>query len=226
MYSHICQECGKPFLSRYSKTKCCSSACASKLGTRQRSRKVMCTCEVCGKVEERSPSHAKHRFCSIECKGIASRTVQPRICPTCGIEFVPPSNHGGQLYCSNPCSFKSRQSRIVRTCPVCEKPFVRRGKRQPRYCSKECMAIGYSSPFGNRRPHNFTNAQRKAIKARDNHRCVKCGSTDRINVDHIIPVGLGGQRDIQNGQTLCHACHVEKTNIDTPLIRKVKQSSR
>ena len=42
--------------------------------------------------------------------------------------------------------------------------------------------------------------------------CVLCGSTENLELDHILTVAAGGNDDISNLQLLCHACHVAKTN--------------
>lgn len=60
----------------------------------------------------------------------------------------------------------------------------------------------------------FYASLRRAILDRDGHRCVRCGSDDRVSVDHIVPVAKGGPGEMSNGQTLCHACHVGKTRIE------------
>ena len=42
--------------------------------------------------------------------------------------------------------------------------------------------------------------------------CQKCGSFDRLEVDHIVPESEGGSAlDLANLQVLCHSCHKEKT---------------
>jgi 5-methylcytosine-specific restriction endonuclease McrA len=42
--------------------------------------------------------------------------------------------------------------------------------------------------------------------------CVQCGSTDQLEVDHIIEVADGGSLyDHANLQTLCHQHHEEKS---------------
>ena len=42
-------------------------------------------------------------------------------------------------------------------------------------------------------------------------RCARCGSTKQLEMDHIIPLCVGGTTDDINLQTLCHDCHVKKT---------------
>jgi 5-methylcytosine-specific restriction protein A len=46
---------------------------------------------------------------------------------------------------------------------------------------------------------------------RDGHRCTHCGSTERLNVDHIVARAKGGTDDLTNLRTLCHRCHASKT---------------
>lgn len=54
---------------------------------------------------------------------------------------------------------------------------------------------------------------KKAAKTRDGHACVTCGSTDRLEVNHIDPrrgqgYGKGCHHHLDNLETLCHDCHV------------------
>jgi 5-methylcytosine-specific restriction endonuclease McrA len=51
---------------------------------------------------------------------------------------------------------------------------------------------------------------RKWIFSRDEWRCAKCGATDRLSVDHVIPKVLGGDNKVQNLQTLCVSCNIDK----------------
>jgi 5-methylcytosine-specific restriction protein A len=52
---------------------------------------------------------------------------------------------------------------------------------------------------------------RQAALERDNHRCTRCGSTVRLNVDHRIPRSMGGDDSLSNLTTLCASCHSRKT---------------
>lgn len=57
-----------------------------------------------------------------------------------------------------------------------------------------------------------SNKVRFAIYARDNYRCVKCGDTEDLEIDHIYPISKGGKSDLDNLQTLCHNCNYQKGN--------------
>ena len=66
------------------------------------------------------------------------------------------------------------------------------------------------------RNHLWTYA-RTAAKKRDIFRCVKCGSREELEVNHITPLGDGSYGKMScrhhqdNLETVCHTCHVTIT---------------
>ncbi len=52
---------------------------------------------------------------------------------------------------------------------------------------------------------------RHAVWRRDEGRCVQCGSQERLEFDHIIPVSRGGASTERNLQLLCERCNREKS---------------
>lgn len=58
---------------------------------------------------------------------------------------------------------------------------------------------------------------RAIVYARDGLRCVHCGATDPLTIDHIIPIVAGGTDDLENLQTLCGPCNYRKGDRPDPL---------
>ena len=51
-----------------------------------------------------------------------------------------------------------------------------------------------------------------AVYRRDGARCVYCGSTENLQLDHIVPFSKGGATSLENLQLLCQKCNLEKSN--------------
>ena len=57
---------------------------------------------------------------------------------------------------------------------------------------------------------------RRAAIERDGYRCRACGkAAGRFEVDHIVSIAAGGEPyDLENTQTLCVGCHLDKSTRD------------
>jgi 5-methylcytosine-specific restriction endonuclease McrA len=53
---------------------------------------------------------------------------------------------------------------------------------------------------------------RRALFARDGHRCVYCCSTGRLTLDHVVPRSRGGDSVWENVVTSCAPCNLRKGN--------------
>jgi 5-methylcytosine-specific restriction endonuclease McrA len=65
------------------------------------------------------------------------------------------------------------------------------------------------------RPHAamqeiFPESVRLFVGQRDKGQCVKCGSRERLEFDHIISVAAGGNSTERNVQVLCESCNRSK----------------
>ena len=118
------------------------------------------TCQECSAAFYAPPRRSNARFCSMTCKGIASRKMFT--CETCGAK-----SHGfrnrAKRWCSRPCAAIARRTGQTRSCVQCRARFyVARGRAAEgaRFCSNSC--------------HNTWQGRHKT-----EHTCTICGSTFR-----------------------------------------------
>lgn len=87
-------------------------------------------------------------------------------------------------------------------CRVCQADIP---ARKQSYCSDYCKTIAQ-----NVQKLFSWGFIRDIVAARDEE-CVRCGSSDEYEIDHIVPVSNGGHPfDPENMQRLCVPCHEEK----------------
>ena len=68
---------------------------------------------------------------------------------------------------------------------------------------------------------------RLRVLDRDGWRCVTCGKSGRLEVDHIKPMDLGGAKyDKSNLQALCRPCHFAKTARENMIARGLVEKYR
>lgn len=100
--------------------------------------------------------------------------------------------------------FNSLGEKLCRNCDE----ITAIGRRH--YCSQGCMAI-----FNRNNNWKFV---RQDVLRRDKYTCSICSQRFRkpeLDVDHIIPVQMGGQLfEKANLRTLCKECHKAKTRLD------------
>jgi len=60
----------------------------------------------------------------------------------------------------------------------------------------------------------YTGDQWQKLLSLCGNKCLKCGATDNIEADHIIPLSKGGSNMIDNIQPLCKSCNCSKYNVD------------
>jgi Restriction endonuclease len=73
---------------------------------------------------------------------------------------------------------------------------------------------GYRTKFPDKVPSWYNPeyvAWRSAVLTRDGHMCVFCGSTEKLEADHIKPKSAFPdlKYDVSNGRTLCRPCHMK-----------------
>jgi 5-methylcytosine-specific restriction endonuclease McrA len=54
-----------------------------------------------------------------------------------------------------------------------------------------------------------------SVMERDGYKCVYCGSTKNLQIDHVIPVASGGTNDVDNLRVLCKKHNIRRVFDDT-----------
>jgi len=79
---------------------------------------------------------------------------------------------------------------------------------------------------GRRRARNLSctgvhsNSEWISLLAEYDGKCARCGSSDNVTKDHVVPLSLGGGNGIDNIQPLCRACNSSKGNRSSEDYRK------
>ena len=58
--------------------------------------------------------------------------------------------------------------------------------------------------------NHLSASKRKRILLRGKGRCVKCGSRENLEIDHVVPLARGGSNRLENLQLLCRDCNRRK----------------
>jgi len=69
---------------------------------------------------------------------------------------------------------------------------------------------------------------RNLIMKRDGYKCLYCGATENLTLDHILPSSRGGEDTWENLCSCCGSCNVKKGNktpqeAGMPLLKPVKR---
>ena len=67
---------------------------------------------------------------------------------------------------------------------------------------------------------------RARVYARDDYRCVDCGTTSDLTIDHVIPLARGGRNHESNMATRCEPCNSAKADLPPPPKQKRKMPKR
>lgn len=187
------------------------------------------TCVICQATFFKWPSEPD-KACSAACGAILrarnsgrKKLGSPRVCEVCSLTFYKPPSHINRWpgrTCSRTCAAKLRHKSDERQCEECEQPFfprpfeVREGYGF--FCSRECWKAMKHRLRASTRGHFRVSDKRAWLGSV----CVRCQSTERLELDHIIPRFAGGPPTRENAQTLCYTCNRRKLwEEDLPLYR-------
>lgn len=187
---------------------------------------VKIKCDTCGKEFNKYESKlGKHNFCCRECYlKFHSKEVPICFCKVCGKQFKG-DKYNANKYCSRDCYLEDhRIKNKIRICPKCKKSFEAKSSEDI-YCSWECYNSDRHMPKGenhwnwqngkslenDRHDSNEYKQWRKMVYERDQYKCVKYGSKNKLNAHHIKSWKYYPdlRYNINNGITLCEKCHIE-----------------
>jgi 5-methylcytosine-specific restriction endonuclease McrA len=138
---------------------------------------------------------------------------EDRTCAHCSRVFrfysaLDKARPGQGKYCSMAC--KSASGRKTVQCEKCGAPFVAWLCKKRRFCSLECAGRITLSTLS-RGPHLYGSRPWREIRAsiieRDGGHCLRCLSTLRLLVHHIVPWRVSRDNSPDNLATVCKSCH-------------------
>ena len=191
-------------------------------------KRIAIPCKVCGKERLYTQGQLAHRkkygsgikYCSIKCFGVAMTRRTTVTCP-CGKTF---SRMVGrkQRFCSRRCHYqasrKGPNGTIAWDDPAYRAAYLREYNRNNRVAlnAKKAAYKRTHRPMANaiqrkRRAGggSFSAAHWDAILALAPY-CLACGSTARLQPDHVISLAEGGKNEPDNIQPLCFRCNPSK----------------
>jgi hypothetical protein len=91
------------------------------------------------------------------------------------------------------------------------KRFVLREEREHDKLRREVEVLENFEKVAHQRRGAIPDDVRLFVWQRDKGSCVKCGSRERLEFDHIIPLSAGGSSTERNIQLLCESCNRSKS---------------
>ena len=206
----VCRECKCTFMVRGDNDRVfCSVGCRRTEAARKRmdvrpcsTTIAKCKCNECGARFDRSRLVP---FCSERCralgKGKVAAAKRPsKVCPECGVTFVPPYGRGHSRYCSNECSGRA----------------CKRTARVARKAKQRAVTVEAVNPI--------------KVFERDGWACHLCGkATPRRlrgtyearapELDHIVPLSKGGEHSYRNTACACRECNLAKSGSELGQLR-------
>jgi 5-methylcytosine-specific restriction endonuclease McrA len=105
---------------------------------------------------------------------------------------------------------------MMETDPERIRDYSRRYRQRQREKKLEQQRMRRNARAANRRGHereatgSFTTHEWFSLVALYGNKCLACGASKDISIDHVVPLSKGGTNDITNLQPLCRACNSSK----------------
>lgn len=203
-------------------------------------RKINFSCETCGAafISKKSCKSRLPKYCSRSCSNKSKE--KDKRCFTCGVHV----SWVNKKFCSKECCLVERRGKKMTEESKKKMSIVKLGKPIPHLHNVQVREKIKQSLTGRPNPNmrgekhpNYKDGGaktserlfemgrieyknwRKAVYERDKYTCRICGSQGgRLNADHIKPWSLYPdlRYDIENGRTLCVACHRKTDTFGGP----------
>jgi 5-methylcytosine-specific restriction endonuclease McrA len=140
-------------------------------------------------------------------------TASTKVCPQCGLEKPRSDFSSGtrsRCYC--------KTCRAIKEKIAYDQQKDLRAKKRAAYREKNIERVREYARNGFKRRRaakrgvetTLTTSQWLAILAKYRHRCLRCGSTGSLSMDHVVPISRGGAHSAENVQPLCAPCNSSK----------------
>jgi len=127
-----------------------------------------------------------------------AKKINPSFCHICGCEITKKTKY--EIW-----DFDGEEHKL---CMKCSRKLDNKQHKE-RFDNFFQDDFVYHEPQNNR---YITAQTKKAVWQRDSGRCVNCGSNQKLEYDHIIPLSKGGSNTARNIQLLCEECNRKKSN--------------
>ena len=84
--------------------------------------------------------------------------------------------------------------------------------------------------MGSSNRKKMTTTRRRAVYAKYGYKCHACGVEQvsgfpKLQIDHWVPLFLGGSENLENLRPLCEPCHKRKTQVENKVRGKINRLS-
>ncbi len=186
------------------------------------------SCLACGKKFTFYASTTSGRYCSPACyqadRWGKSHKVTA-VCSICGKSreyYQSEVDIGCGVTCGSiECRSATLRDQAIYTCQWCGSNFQFAASRPRQFCSRACYTEARKIRDGS---HGNKSGAWRAWQRDEwlEDSCCRCGSTENLELDHIIPVACNGMSVRSNAQTLCRKCHTRKrVTEDRKMLAKI-----
>ncbi len=221
--SFCCEVCGKVVsmqlcFARQRTMRYCSRRCAM-YSRRKPHNFLHLVCERCGKEITRHRSHVlRHVYCSSSCSNAARRKAHAK--------WRDPGQIRGYMQ-----EYEKRNRRRINQN---HRDWVKQNRnkrnevqRKYRRSHKTQIAMLARQRRAGKEGGSLSVAEWEILKATYDYMCLDCGRREpaiSLEVDHIVPLALGGAHLVSNIQPLCRQCNAKK-GAKTRDYRQLRDSS-